>query len=303
MRGEITIGVLIAFWAYVQSVFQPLQLFMQANMLIRESYGSLTRTIELLDSDEEIQSNSSSKKSFNSIRFNQISFGYEDKKVIRDFNLELNAAEITTLVGESGVGKSTILNILLGTLEPKNGFITVNDERIKHLTSIRKYVGYVEQSPTLFENCSIKENVLLGRKVNEKQFKEIMIITNLDQIVKRFKNGIETLVSEVQFSGGEKQIIAFARALINDPQLIILDEVTANIDSKTERLIQDCLKTLRNEGKIILMVAHRLSSVLLSDKIVMLDEGIAIAEGTHKELFDDCEAYKNLYSLQVISDE
>lgn len=304
MKGEITVGILITFWAYVQSLFNPIQLLMQVNILLRQSWGGLLRTIEVLEGPEEEMSGSSPKlEDVRSISLENIEFGYGKKQILKGLSLELRKGEITTLVGESGAGKTTTLNILMGLQKPQSGTIYINGDPVSNSALLRPYIGFVEQTPTLFERCTLLENITLGRSISEAGLENIFERTNLDVLLRRFESGLDTLVADVQLSGGERQLVALARALVSKPQLLILDEITSNIDSKTEEIIQNTLVSLKSEGIIVLMVAHRLSTVLLSDRVALISNGVIVASGTHSELLKTSSEYKKLYSLQLIKDE
>ncbi|WP_292599154.1 ABC transporter ATP-binding protein [Mesotoga sp. UBA6090] len=303
MKGEITVGILMTFWAYVQSLFNPIQLLMQVNILLRQSWGGLLRTIEVLEAPEEVSDSSPRLENVRSISLENIEFGYGKKQILKGLSLELKKGEITTLVGESGAGKTTTLNILMGLQRPQSGTIYINGDPVSNSASLRPYIGFVEQTPTLFERCTLLENITLGRSISEASLENIFERTNLDVLSRRFENGLDTLVADIQLSGGERQLVALARALVSKPQLLILDEITSNIDSKTEEIIQNTLLGLRSEGIIVLMVAHRLSTVLLSDRVALISNGVIVASGTHNELLKTSSEYKKLYSLQLIKDE
>ena len=303
MKGEITVGILITFWAYVQSLFNPIQLLMQVNILLRQSWGGLLRTIEVLEAPEEVSDSSPRLENVRSISLENIEFGYGKKQILKGLSLELKKGEITTLVGESGAGKTTTLNILMGLQRPQSGTIYINGDAVSNSASLRPYIGFVEQTPTLFERCTLLENITLGRSISEASLENIFERTNLDVLSRRFENGLDTLVADIQLSGGERQLVALARALVSKPQLLILDEITSNIDSKTEEIIQNTLLGLKSEGIIVLMVAHRLSTVLLSDRVALISNGVIVASGTHSELLNTSSEYKKLYSLQLIKDE
>jgi ABC-type multidrug transport system fused ATPase/permease subunit len=303
MKGEITVGILITFWAYVQSLFNPIQLLMQVNILLRQSWGGLLRTIEVLEAPEEVSDSSPRLENVRSISLENIEFGYGKKQILKGLSLELKKGEITTLVGESGAGKTTTLNILMGLQRPQSGTIYINGDPVSNSASLRPYIGFVEQTPTLFERCTLLENITLGRSISEASLENIFERTNLDVLSRRFENGLDTLVADIQLSGGERQLVALARALVSKPQLLILDEITSNIDSKTEEIIQNTLLGLKSEGIIVLMVAHRLSTVLLSDRVALISNGVIVASGTHSELLNTSSEYKKLYSLQLIKDE
>ena len=302
ISGKITLGVLIAFWAYMQALANPIQLLMKANVTYRSAYGSAARIKEIFDYEEEnIPEENIDSTKIKKLELKDIKFEYEGKEILKGVNVKLEEGKIHALVGESGVGKTTTLNILTGLYSPTDGKILVNGEDWTDKTTyLRKKIGFVEQTPVFFKYCTIKENILMGRRISEKDFENIINETEISKFVENFPNKIDTVLGEVNLSGGQKQLLALARALVGDPDVLVLDEFTANVDSKTEKDIQKVLISEREKGKIILFVAHRLSTIQSSDKIFLLDDGKVAAEGTHDELLSTSEKYRKLISLQII---
>jgi len=159
--------------------------------------------------------------------------------------------------------------------------------------------GYLEQESMFFKEGTIKDNILLGREVKADKFNEITLKTGVDDFVKKFEKGYDTLISEVSLSGGQKQLLAFARIMVDDPQVLLLDEITSNIDSHTEEKIQELLKQEKGKNKLIIIIAHRLSTIKSADRILMLSEGKICCEGKHEELLSTNEHYRNLVSIQT----
>ncbi len=302
LNGKMTLGVLIAFWAYMQALATPIQLLMQANVTYRSSYGSISRIKEILEYEEEKMEKEEIVDKVRKLELRNIEFKYNEKEILKGVNMKLEEGKSYALVGESGVGKTTTLNILIGLYKPNNGNIIVNDEDwTDKLTTLRKKIGFVEQSPTFFKYCTIKENILMGRDISNEQFEKIINETGVSKFVESFPQGIDTLLGEVNISGGQKQLLALARALVGAPDVLVLDEFTANVDSKTEEEIHKILYSEKKKGKIILFVAHRLSTIQNSDKIFLLVDGKIEAEGPHNELINTSEKYSKLISSQMIS--
>lgn len=303
LNGKMTLGVLIAFWAYMQALANPIQLLMQANVTYRSSYGSISRIKEILEYEEEIMEKEEiADMKIRKLELKNIKFKYKEKEILKGINMKLEEGKSYALVGKSGVGKTTTLNILTGLYRSSSGNIIVNDKDwTEKLTILRKKIGFVEQSPVFFKYCTIKENILMGRDIPDEEFEKIISETGVSRFVENFPQKIDTLLGEVNISGGQKQLLALARALVGTPDVLVLDEFTANVDSKTEEEIHKILHNEREKGKIILFVAHRLSTIQNSDKVFLLDDGKIEAEGPHDELINTSEKYRKLISLQMIS--
>ena len=301
LDGKMTLGTLIAFWAYMQALANPIQLLMQANVTYRSSYGSITRIKDILEYEEEKIKKEKLADKIGKLELKGIKFKFEDKEILKGINMKLEKGKIYALVGESGVGKTTTLNILTGLYKPNEGNIIVNGEDwVEKLTILRKKIGFVEQSPVFFKYCSIKENILMGRDIPDKEFEKIINETAVSKFVENLPQKLDTLLGEVNLSGGQKQLLALARALVGAPDVLVLDEFTANVDSKTEEEIHKILINEKERGKIVLFVAHRLSTIRNSDKIFLLDDGKIEDEGLHDELIKKSEKYRKLISLQMI---
>jgi len=301
IKDMLTVGQLLAFWAYIQAIAGPLQLMIQVNMFKMSSYGSVKRVMGILDEKEEKRSDMVVPSVVSKLEAEDISFSFDQKSIIKNCSFSTRSGEITAIVGESGSGKSTIMNMLLGLYKAQEGNIFIYDG-IKSY-NITEYgisgAGYLEQESMFFKEGTIKDNILLGREVKADKFNEITLKTGVDDFVKKFEKGYDTLISEVSLSGGQKQLLAFARIMVDDPQVLLLDEITSNIDSHTEEKIQELLKQEKGKNKVIIIIAHRLSTIKSADRILMLSEGKICCEGKHEELLSTNEHYRNLVSIQT----
>lgn len=301
IKDMLTVGQLLAFWAYIQAIAGPLQLMIQVNMFKMSSYGSVKRVMGILDEKEEKRSDMVVPSVVSKLEAEDISFSFDQKSIIKNCSFSTRSGEITAIVGESGSGKSTIMNMLLGLYKAQEGNIFIYDG-IKSY-NITEYgisgAGYLEQESMFFKEGTIKDNILLGREVKADKFNEITLKTGVDDFVKKFEKGYDTLISEVSLSGGQKQLLAFARIMVDDPQVLLLDEITSNIDSHTEEKIQELLKQEKGKNKLIIIIAHRLSTIKSADRILMLSEGKICCEGKHEELLSTNEHYRNLVSIQT----
>jgi ATP-binding cassette subfamily B protein len=247
------------------------------------------------------------EKLIGDIEFNHVDFGYNEKGLIlKDFNLKVKAGTSVALVGATGSGKSTIVNLLCRFYEPTKGEILIDgkDYRNRSIGWLHSNLGYVLQTPHLF-NGSIKDNVLYGKKdATIEEVMEALRIVRADEVVKKLDDGIDTQVGEGgnKLSIGEKQLISFARAIVKDPSILILDEATSSIDTETEVLIQDAINKVM-KGRTTFIVAHRLSTIINSDLILVIMDGEIKEAGTHSELLALKGEYYNLYKNQFITEK
>jgi ATP-binding cassette subfamily B protein len=225
----------------------------------------------------------------------------ESEPLLRDFNLHIRAGETIALVGETGAGKSTIVNLICRFYEPKKGRILIDgrDYRERSQLWLQSSLGYVLQSPHLFSG-TIRDNIRFGRPdADEESVKRAAALVHADEFIERQPKGYDTEVGEggVRLSTGQKQLISFARVILADPQIFVLDEATSSIDTETEQLIQNAItEVLRHRTSVV--VAHRLSTIQHSDNIIVLEGGVIVEEGNHHELLAKRGRYYDLYMLQ-----
>lgn len=300
MRGRLTIGGLMAFNSFLRYLFGPTQTLMNLNLSIQRSLASVKRIFEILDTKREPYDKGkiALKEIKGDIQFKNVSFSYNQEPVLKNITFRINSGERVAIVGETGVGKSTIASLLLRFYEPQEGIITIdgNDIREIKLESLRRNISYVSQDIFLFSD-TIKENIRFGRRdAGDKEIEEAARIAGADEFIQKLPDGYNTEVGErgVKLSGGERQRIAIARAVLKDAPILILDEATSSLDRRTERKIVKSVEKI-SKNKTLLIIAHRLSTIQGADKIIVLDKGRIKDTGTHNELLAKSKIYQELY--------
>jgi len=308
-KNEITVGGFFSFIAALFMMYKPFKTVAKANNLINTSIASVERIFEIIDTEKETVN--SGKIEFTgikeSIRFNNVSFKYPDTGdyVIKNINLEIKRKTTVAFVGESGGGKSTILELVPRYYDPSQGTITIDgvDLRDFDLQSLRRKTAIVSQRIMLF-NRSVKENIAYGMdNLREEEIIEAAKAAYAHDFIMKLKNGYDTNIQEqgIILSGGEKQRIAIARAIVKNPDILILDEATSALDSESEYIVQKALKNLM-ENRTVLMAAHRISTAISADKIVVIKNGNIVDMGSHHELLERCAYYKKLCDIQLSDD-
>lgn len=303
--GNSTPGNFFSFITAMILLYEPIKRLNSSYGIIQEGIGAAKRVFEIIDIDSEMALEKDSKKELkefkNCIEFKNISFKYDKDYVLKNFNLMVHKGERIGIVGVSGGGKSTLVNLLPRFYELEEGQILIDGVDIKEysLKSLRNLIAMVTQEVILF-NATIKENILYGRE--GASFEDVVQSAkhaNAHHFIENFPEGYNTNIGEMgeMLSGGERQRIAIARAFIKDAPIVILDEATSALDTQSEREVQKALEDLM-EGKTCFIIAHRLSTLVNSSKIIVLKNGIVCEEGTHQELIDKRGEYYRLYSLQ-----
>jgi len=286
MRGRLSVGGLIAFNSFLRYLFGPTQALMDINLSIQSSLVSVRRIFEILDKEvEESDKGIELKDVKGEIEFKDVSFSYNDKPVLRNISFKVEPCEKIGIVGETGVGKSTIASLLLRFYEPLRGRIMIDGIDIREIKigSLRGNIGYVSQDIFLFSD-TIRENIRFGRRdAGDEEIEEAVRIAGLDRLIKRLPKGYDTEIGErgVRLSGGERQRIALARAILKDPKILILDEATSNLDRKTEGMILRRMKEISND-KTLIIIAHRLSTIRDVDRVIRLEKGRIVYSGKNK---------------------
>ena len=301
----MTQGTLVAFIFYLFQFFEPLISLISFFTLLQNSIAAGSRIIELLDKEPSIQ-NKPNAQVINEVKgeieYDHVFFSYEDDQpVLKDISVKINPKERLALVGYTGAGKSTFIKLLSRFYDPNQGSIKVDGKELRDLKieSLRKKIGIVLQENFLFSG-SIFDNIRYGRlKATKEDVIQAAKRVSAHNFIMDLKNGYETIVGErgSNLSEGQRQLIAFARAIIKDPPILILDEATSAIDPYSELLIQKALETLL-ENRTSISIAHRLSTIINSDRILVLDKGKIIEEGSHKELVKTDGFYKHLFDMQ-----
>ena len=308
MTGQLSINNFFSFLAAMMLAYQPVRSLATINIGIGQGLSAGKRILPIIDVKVKISKNESGKKLLlnnGSIKFNNVSFNYlsnTENKVLKNINIEINGEKMTALVGHSGSGKSTMLNLIPRIYDPINGNILVDEEDIKNinLDSLRKEISIVDQNTTLFDD-TVLNNIKYAKPTASKD--EVIKASELamcSDFISKLENGFDTMIGEngVKLSGGEKQRLSIARALLKDSKIILLDEATSSLDSETEEKIQKALAKLTS-NKTTIVIAHRLSTILNSDKIYVLDKGSVVAQGKHDQLLNSSNIYKNFYNKQI----
>ena len=276
-------------------------------MVLNQGLSAAQRILPIIDQENEIRDEIDSKPldiKTSNIKFKDINFRYEnnEEKALRSVNIEFEGGKMTSLVGHSGSGKSTILNLIPRFYDAQSGDITIDDKSIYKSTikSLRKEISMVSQETTLFDD-TIKNNIRYANEnASDEEIYEVSKLSFCEDFINNLPDKYETLIGEngVRLSGGEKQRLSIARAMLKKSSIILLDEATSSLDTETEYKIQEALKVL-TEGKTTIVIAHRLSTILNSNNIYVIDSGKVIDNGMHKDLLLKSEAYKNFYEKQI----
>ena len=304
LAGRLTIGNMQAFVQYVWQINQPIQNLTQLAGQLQSAKSSLDRIFQLMDEPDEandatevLEGDLTGQVSFKDVDFQYVT----DKPLIRDFNLEVNPGEMVAIVGPTGAGKSTIINLLMRFYDVTAGSISVDGHDIRNLSrqNYRKQFGMVLQDAWLFEG-TIKENLRFGNlEATDEEIVEAAKAANVDHFIRTLPGGynMEMNQESSNISLGQKQLLTIARALLADPKILILDEATSSVDTRLELLIQKAMKTLM-QGRTSFVIAHRLSTIQEADKILVLKDGQIIEQGNHESLLADKGFYYDLYNSQ-----
>ncbi len=307
-RGMIKIGDIQAFIQYSRQFTQPItQMASMANVL-QSTIAAAERVFELLDEKEEPADKLGSKLLENprgEIRLENISFGYDaDKTVIKNLDLDVKQGELVAIVGPTGAGKTTLVNLLMRFYDVNDGTITFDGTNIFDLKrgNLRTMFGMVLQDTWLFEG-TIRDNIAYGRiGASDQEIEDAAKAAHVDHFIRTLPKGYDTILAEDAsgISQGQRQLLTIARAILADPVVLILDEATSSVDTRTERLIQEAMNKLM-EGRTSFVIAHRLSTILDADRILVINQGEIVEQGTHEELLIKEGFYAELYDSQFLS--
>lgn len=305
MRNVMTYGAFLSFLTYSFQIFEPFKMLAQIFTDLKSAQASAERVFQILYEEDEILEEEESDLDFEgNIKFENVSFHYfdDDKLILKDFNFEIKKGQSVAFIGSTGSGKSTIVNLICKFYNPTSGGIYLDGINYRNIdkTCLYNNLGYVLQQPQLF-SISIKENIKFGNEnATDEEILKVCNLLGIDEFISKLPNGIDTVIGETGYniSGGQKQLISFARALIKNPKLLVLDEATSSIDTETEKIIQNKMKDIL-KGKTSIIVAHRLSTIKHCDKIVLIENGNILEQGTHSELLDK----KGIYYKMYISEE
>ena len=307
LNNEIEIGNFFSFLAAMMLAYQPVRALSNLNMILKQGLSAANRILPIIDNQNNIidQEGSQDINITNSeIKFNNINFRYnaDEKNILTNVNLNITGGKMTSLVGHSGAGKSTILNLIPRFYDVQSGDIMIDDQSIYKvkIKSLRDQISLVSQDTTLFDD-TIKNNIRYAKdNVSDEEIVTAAKFSYAHEFIDKLPNKYETMIGEngIRLSGGEKQRLSIARAMIKKSPIILLDEATSSLDAETESKIQGALKILTKDRTTI-VIAHRLSTILNSDQIYIIDAGNVVAKGKHDELLDNSELYKNFYEKQI----
>ena len=306
MQESMTYGEFVSFTLFLGFMIAPIVQMSNIGSQLTEAFAGLDRTQELMNTPEEDDPTVRTKQLDEvkgAIDFENVSFAYEDNKaVLHKLSFSAKKGEVIALVGSSGSGKSTIAGLASGFLNPTEGQVKIDGQDLAkvNLLSFRKHLGVVLQDDFLYEG-TIRENILFPRP--DASNEEVLVAAKgayVTEFTDRFDNGLDTLIGErgVKLSGGQRQRISIARALLAQPQIVILDEATSNLDTESERYIQDSLGILM-KNRTTLVIAHRLSTIQKADQILVIEEGKIVEQGKHQELLEKQGRYFELYTYQT----
>ncbi|WP_072222186.1 ABC transporter ATP-binding protein [Campylobacter coli] len=302
IHGTMSVGSFFAFITALFAIYTPLKRLSSLYGRLQGAIAASERTFYLLDLEPQILNGSKNLESIARIEFKQVDFAYENpyKSVLKDINFEFNKGEILALVGTSGGGKSSIINLLMRFYDKQKGEILLNDLDISEFSieSLHDRIGLVTQNIYLF-NDSFAENVAYSEEPNKEKIIKALKLANAYEFVQEM-GGIYAEIKEhgKNLSGGQKQRIAIARALYKNPDLLIFDEATSALDNESEKAIIETIENLKKD-RLVLMIAHRLSTIENADKIAVIDQGQMIAIGSNKELLQSCELYQKFKNKEV----
>ncbi|PSO70205.1 MAG: long-chain fatty acid--CoA ligase [Cyanobacteria bacterium QS_7_48_42] len=320
LQDAVTFGTLSAFILYAQRLFEPLRQFADKFTLLQRGFTSIERIsdimsepIEIRDPEEsrakrfsDVESSSQSSHRAGEIRFEHVWFSYkEGEYVLKDLHFTIRPGEKVAFVGPTGAGKTSVIRLLCRLYEPTKGRILVDGIDIRDLPQeeLRSHIGVILQENFLFTG-SVKDNITLGENYSFEKVKESAELTNVDDFINQLPQGYDTKLRGrgLNLSGGQRQLLAFARVAIREPRVLVLDEATASLDVATEALIQQALERLLEERTAII-IAHRLSTIRNVDRILVLKQGELVESGSHEQLLEQGGMYASLYQLQMMGSE
>ena len=306
-KGELNINNFFSFLAAMMLAYQPVRALSTLNMILKQGLSAASRILPIIDQENEIKDNQEAKPlriKNSEITFKDVNFSYEVKEgsTLNSVNLEFKGGKMTSLVGHSGSGKSTILNLIPRFYDIQSGVIMIDGQSIYKSTikSIRKEISMVSQETTLFDD-TIKNNIKYAREdADDEEVYKVAKLSFCEEFINKLPNKFETLIGEngVRLSGGEKQRLSIARAMLKKSSIILLDEATSSLDSETESKIQEALKILTKD-KTTIVIAHRLSTILNSNNIYVIDSGNVVDSGQHDQLIAKSALYKKFYEKQI----
>jgi subfamily B ATP-binding cassette protein MsbA len=308
VRGDVTPGTFFSFMTALLMLYAPVRNLNKVNLEVQEGLAAAARIFELLDTVVEVQEEKDAHSLSlisKGIEFQEVTLKYDSAPVLKSISLHVRAGEIIAIVGMSGAGKTSLVNLLPRFYDVSEGRILIDDFDIRKVTlkSLREQIGLVTQQTILF-NDTARNNIAYGSLLrSDREIIEAAKAANAHAFIQRFPQGYDTVIGEggVKLSGGERQRISIARALLKNAPILILDEATSSLDSDSEAEVQTALETLM-QGRTVFVIAHRLSTVRNAHRILVLSDGEIVEQGTHEELIALNGEYRRLFDLQFRDD-
>ena len=311
LKNEIDVNNFFSFLAAMMLAYQPVRSLATVNIAINQGLSAAIRILPVIDEKSKLTENEHDleiKVNNGDIEFKNVSFKYDNrdkeatKPTLNSVNLKISGSKMTSIVGHSGAGKSTILNLIPRFYDINSGDILIDSQSVykSTISSLRKNISLVSQDTTLFDD-TIRNNIAYANlEASQKEIEEAAKYSFASEFIEKLPNKYETIIGEngTKLSGGEKQRLSIARAMLKKSQIILLDEATSSLDAETENKIQDAINFLTKDRTTI-VIAHRLSTILNSDKIYVIDAGKVVGEGTHDQLLANSTLYKNFYEKQI----
>ncbi len=306
-KNELEISNFFSFLAAMMLAYQPVRSLATINMAIQQGLNGAKRVLPIIDDIPEIQDSKNSKElnvKIGEIIFENVNFEYnkDETQILNSINLKMTGQKMTALVGPSGAGKSTILNLIPRFYDPNTGDIKIDNQSIydSKIYSLRKNISLVSQDTTLFDDTIFNNIAYADLDASKEEVEEASKFSFSDEFIEKLPKKYDTLIGEngLRLSGGEKQRLSIARAILKKSPIILLDEATSSLDAETENKIQQAI-TYLTKGRTSIVIAHRLSTVLNADKIYVIDNGKVVGEGKHEELLISSKLYKNFYEKQI----
>ncbi len=305
--GEIEINNFFSFLTAMMLAYQPIRSLATINMLFYQGAAGAERVFNILDTESHIKENKAAnnlKMTKGDVEFKNVTFAYPNTKdkAVKNVNIQIEGGTTAALVGHSGAGKSTIINLLPRFYDPNNGQIFIDKQNIQDVSlfSLRKSISLVSQDIILFDD-TVRANIAYANlQATEDQIKKACEFAAADEFIEKLPQSYETIIGEngIKLSGGQKQRLSIARAVLKDSPIILLDEATSSLDAESEEKVQNAIINL-TKNKTTLVIAHRLSTIIRANKIIVVNQGNIVDTGTHNDLLKNSNIYKNLYSKQL----
>ena len=309
IHGRLQVGNLQAFVRYIWQVNDPLSQVSNLSSQIQSAFAALGRVMDVLNEPEEVAEKQPAETLENvkgNVSFSHVKFGYNDEILMKDLNLEVKSGQMVAIVGPTGAGKTTLINLLLRFYDVKGGSIKIDGVDIRDMKrgELRSMFGMVLQDTWLF-NGSVYDNIRYGRlDARNDEIVEAAKMANVDHFIRTLPEGYHSFINEEanNISQGEKQLLTIARAILKNPSILILDEATSSVDTRLEKMLQDAMQKVM-KGRTSFVIAHRLSTIRNADLILVIQNGDIVEQGTHESLMEQKGFYEKLYNSQFQEEE